>query len=368
MAHDVFISHARKDEQMAHAICEKLESAQVRCWIAQRDMSAGQDWTEATRNAIGSSQLMVLLLSENASAAVHMEREMAHAFYTRRIIVPLRLTDTLPRRDFLFYLGNVRSFDAFGPTAEQQLEAFSRAIHDLVRGQTEAREAAAFHPAHKPAAIPIFSESWIGALHASHYRTLEILKRVAIVASVGGVVYLFWFVHQQNEREMSLGKSNSSAWQSSAGASLDLPRASADVSPLKSAYAYTRFGLWVAPNSGTTPAPQPGPQDTFSQASQPTSSTLPQRQGDPEFTEEVESPQNQGPNGHTVPEDRPQTGIRHPGHRGKSRPKNHQKKLSGSLGSGIAQIKSRLIAGWQHFTGRGKNPATRMTQFERNET
>ena len=79
MARDVFISHAHKDKQMAEVICEKLESAQVKCWIAQRDMPVGGDWTEATRNAIGSSHLMVLLLSENANAAAHIEREMAHA-------------------------------------------------------------------------------------------------------------------------------------------------------------------------------------------------------------------------------------------------------------------------------------------------
>jgi hypothetical protein len=357
MAHDVFISHAHKDKQIAHAICERLESAQVRCWIAQRDMSAGEDWTEATRNAIGSSQLMVLLLSENASAAVHLEREMAHAFYTRRIIIPLRLSDTLPRRDFLFYLGNVRSFDAFGPTAEEQLETFSRAIHDLVRGRTEAREATTLQPAHEGAATPIFSESWIGALQASHYRTLEILKRVAIVASVGGVIYLFWFFLQPNEREISPGKSNSSAWQSIAPASQDLSRASADVSTLKSAYAYTRFGLWVAPKTGATPTTL-GPQDAVavSEASQPTSSTLPQQQGDPELTGgRGESLQSQGQNVHSGSEDRPRTGIRHAGRRGKSRPKNRQKKGNGSLGWRISQMKSRLIAGWQHFVARGKN-------------
>lgn len=358
MAHDVFISHAHKDKQIAHTICEKLESAQVKCWIAQRDMPAGEDWTEVTRNAIGTSHLMVLLLSENASAAVHMEREMAHAFYTRRVIIPLRLTDTLPRRDFLFYLGNVRSFDAFGPTAEQQLEAFSTVIQGMVQGRTEAREATTFHRARGAAAIPVFSESWIGALQASHYRTLEILKRVAIAASVAGAVYLLWFVHQQNERETSIGEGHSPAWQSSAHASLDLPpRASADVSTLKSAYAYTRFGLWVAPHTGAT---QPGTQDPLavSQGSQPTGSTLPPGPGNPETTGEGESLQKDQ-NINSVPQDHPRTGIRHPGHRGKPRPKSHQKKISGSLGWRIAQIKSRLIAGWQHFATRGKDTSDR---------
>src|SRR6202163_3241493 len=105
MSHDVFTRHAHKDKRIADAICEKLESAEMRCWIAPRDISAGEDWTEATRNAIGSSRVMVLVFSENANAAPHIEREIAHAFYTGRTIIPFRLAETLARRDFLFYLG-----------------------------------------------------------------------------------------------------------------------------------------------------------------------------------------------------------------------------------------------------------------------
>ena len=52
MEHDVFISHAHKDKSIADAICEKLESARLRCWIPARDISAGEDWTEVTWNAI----------------------------------------------------------------------------------------------------------------------------------------------------------------------------------------------------------------------------------------------------------------------------------------------------------------------------
>ena len=82
MEHDVFISHAHKDKSIANAICEKLESARLRCWVPARDISAGEDWTEATRNAIGSSRVMVLLLSENGNSAPHIQREIAHAYYT----------------------------------------------------------------------------------------------------------------------------------------------------------------------------------------------------------------------------------------------------------------------------------------------
>ena len=111
MAHDVFISHAHKDKSIADAICEKLESAQVRCWMAARDISASENCVETTRNAIRSSHVMVLLLSENANAAPHIERELAHAFYTGRTMIPFRLANTVSRRDFLFYLGCGRWFN-----------------------------------------------------------------------------------------------------------------------------------------------------------------------------------------------------------------------------------------------------------------
>src|ERR1700745_2580954 len=136
MAHDVFISHAHKDKNIANAICQKLESAQVKCWIAERDIYAGEDWTEATRKAIGSSRAMVLVLSDNANSAPHIEREIAHAFYTKRSILPVRLTKTPPRRDFLFYLSDVRWFDAFNPPPEQHLEALIARVNSMVHGRT----------------------------------------------------------------------------------------------------------------------------------------------------------------------------------------------------------------------------------------
>jgi hypothetical protein len=133
MAHDVFISHALRDRGFVVAICKSLESAQVKCWITERDISAGEDWTEATRNAIASSRLMVLVLSENANAAPHLEREIAHAFYTKRPIFPVRITDTQPKRDFLFYLGNVHWVDAFNSSPEQYLQELTGRIRRILR-------------------------------------------------------------------------------------------------------------------------------------------------------------------------------------------------------------------------------------------
>src|SRR3984893_239366 len=152
MAHEVFISHAHKDKSIADAICGRLESGGLSCWIAARDISAGADWTEAIRNAIGSSRVMVLVLSENANAAPHIEREIAHAFYSKRMIIPFRLAHTLPRRDFLFYLGNIPWFNAPGQPGEQDLDALTVRIKSLVPGPTVTRNAMAAHGATKATA------------------------------------------------------------------------------------------------------------------------------------------------------------------------------------------------------------------------
>jgi hypothetical protein len=221
MAHDVFISHAHKDKKIADAICQKLESAEMRCWIAPRDISAGEDWTEATRNAIGSSRVMVLVFSENANAAPHIEREIAHAFYTGRIIIPFRLAETLPRRDFLFYLGDVRWFDAFGPAPEQHLEALTARIKGLPLGPAVTSSALPSRSANKRTAALNSLNSWKGELRTSNYRTQQIFKRVAIAASVFAGVGLLWLASRQTKHGVSPEESNFGSMYSGRSTSVD---------------------------------------------------------------------------------------------------------------------------------------------------
>jgi hypothetical protein len=253
MAHDVFISHAHKDKHIANAICEKLESAQVKCWIAERDISAGEDWTKATRNAIGSSRVMVLVLSENANTAPHIEREIAHAYYTQRTILPVRLSKTPLRRDFLFYLDGVRWFDAPSQPAEQHLEGLIESVNGMVQGRAVTRDGMPSHSSTESRRTLDFSDSWLGALQASHYRSLEILKRVSIAIILFSLMWLLWFLYSQWKEGASQGGDILGTASSVPAASPDsIHKPSGDPSPAKPAYTYTRLGLWVAPHG--TPA------------------------------------------------------------------------------------------------------------------
>jgi hypothetical protein len=344
MSHQVFISHARKDKGIAEAICEKLESARVRCWIADRDISAGEDWTEVTRNAIGSSRVMVLVLSENANAAPHIEREIAHAFYTGRVIMPLRVTETLPRRDFLFYLGNVRCFDAFSPPAEQHLEAFTASVNGLVRGPTATGETV-------PPGRPIrqtetihFSDSWIGALQASHYQTLELVKRAAVAAAILVIGLLLWFAPWRTKQEIPLAEENRQTPLSGPGAALDSrPQVPGDALS-KPTYTYSRLGLWVAPKNGATTTDQPAEGQPASSSPQPSSlAALPGSNPDQKEASRADSLNDRD----GASASHPRLTSRQEVHHRKGHPRRHTRRVASSAESLVGHIRRELQSVWR---------------------
>ena len=262
MAHDVFISHAYKDEDIADAICEKLESEDLRCWMTPRDISPSEDRMEATRNAIGASYVMVLVLSENANAAPHIEREIAHAFYTRRTIVPLRLANTLPRRDFLFYLGSVRWFNAFSPSAKQHLAALIEHIKSLVPDRLVDSNAVPHRTAIGTTTRPDLSNPWPWEFRPPHYRILAILRGVTIVACLF-LVWLFCFEPNQTKEAVQVAHNNQGPMSSVLGAPLTTSaQAKGETSDSNTAATFTRFGLWESPNTGPTPLAQSAPEAT----------------------------------------------------------------------------------------------------------
>jgi hypothetical protein len=353
MAHDVFISHAYKDKRIAQAICEKLESTRVKCWIAERDISPGEDWTKATRRAIESSRVMVLMLSENANTSPHIEREIAHAFYTKREIIPVRLTQALPRRDFLFYLGDVRWFDAFSPPAEQHLDALTTSVTDLLVARSVPQHATPLHNAILAKAPSYLSDSWIGALRASHYQTLGILKRVAIAFSILAAVWMIWLIFWQAKPEVSPRGNDLSTLKFD-----PLRKDAEDPSITKPTYTYTRFGLWAPSNTSSNPSVQQAPEDTASPAGVERTSSPPpgvNQNGNAEAESlQVDESAN------TKPEQESPAPIknRQKPHRERWRHKIQNRRVRASE-ERLAEIKKRLEALWRQVITLRKEPENR---------
>jgi TolB-like protein/cytochrome c-type biogenesis protein CcmH/NrfG len=132
MTPQVFISHSSKDNAIADAVCHQLESADIPCWMAPRDIEFGSDWTEAIMRGISSCRVFVLVFSENANGSGHVRREVAKAFSLGLHVIPFRIEDTLPQSSLSYFLETVHWLDAVTQPLEKHLTSLTERIKKLL--------------------------------------------------------------------------------------------------------------------------------------------------------------------------------------------------------------------------------------------
>ncbi|MBM4024363.1 MAG: toll/interleukin-1 receptor domain-containing protein [Planctomycetes bacterium] len=134
MAHDVFISYASEDKNIADATCAKLEEHGIRCWIAPRDVEPGANWGEAIVEAISSSRIMVFVFSSNSNQSQHVFREVERAVDREVTIIPLRVENILPSKPIEFFISAQHWLDAITPPLEDHLNTLAEKIR-LILGK-----------------------------------------------------------------------------------------------------------------------------------------------------------------------------------------------------------------------------------------
>jgi hypothetical protein len=129
---DVFISHASKDKTIANAVCARLESAGIRCWIAPRDIVAGTSYGEAIIDAIHAAKVMVLVFSSSANASMQIPKEIERAVSNGVAILPFRIEDVAPGKSLDYFIGSVHWLDAMTPPMEKHLDDLAATVHTLL--------------------------------------------------------------------------------------------------------------------------------------------------------------------------------------------------------------------------------------------
>ncbi len=108
----VFISFSSADKAAAEAVCVGLEAANIRCFIAHRDIRGGEMWDEALRSALDGASALVLLLSTSAKNSGMVKREVAWAASRQTPIVPFRIESVEPGPSLDFFIGIHHWLDA----------------------------------------------------------------------------------------------------------------------------------------------------------------------------------------------------------------------------------------------------------------
>jgi predicted ATPase len=132
LAHDVFICHASQDAAFATAVCERLEKAGIRCWIAPRDPVAGIPYARQLIEAVNGSRILLLLLSESSNKSQHVLRELEIASQSGATILPVRIADVPPAGDIRYYITAVHWLDATAPPIADRLDEIARLTANLL--------------------------------------------------------------------------------------------------------------------------------------------------------------------------------------------------------------------------------------------
>lgn len=71
MRREAFVSYRSEDKEWAERICAALESENLSCWIAPRDIPLGKEWATAIVENLQCCKVFVVVLSS------HRQRAMA---------------------------------------------------------------------------------------------------------------------------------------------------------------------------------------------------------------------------------------------------------------------------------------------------
>ena len=110
--HDVFISYSTKQKEIADAMCHYLEENKIRCWIAPRDIAAGEEYAEVIVKAIKDCKVFVIIFSKYSADSVWCKSETNKAVGSNKIIIPFKVDNTELQGGMSLYLESRHWIDA----------------------------------------------------------------------------------------------------------------------------------------------------------------------------------------------------------------------------------------------------------------
>ncbi|MFT5135201.1 MAG: hypothetical protein ACI9XU_000691 [Arenicella sp.] len=136
MTHEIFISHASADKEIADAMTAALEGAGLQCWIAPRNIRPGDTWGGSIVRAIESSKMMVIIFSENSNASRQVLREVERAVQKDVVLMPFRIDEDTPTGDMEYFLSATHWLDALTPNLDGHLRKLVRISNSILEKPT----------------------------------------------------------------------------------------------------------------------------------------------------------------------------------------------------------------------------------------
>jgi hypothetical protein len=128
----IFISYSSKDRDIAETICQALEVRGQNCWIACRDVGAGENFQEAIVRELRSAKVMLLVFTSNANNSDEIKKELVLAGRHQVIVVPVRVEDVVPNDAFAYEFATRQWVDLFKDW-EREIELLAARIGHILQ-------------------------------------------------------------------------------------------------------------------------------------------------------------------------------------------------------------------------------------------
>lgn len=136
----VFISHEKSDAGKAGEIRRHLEAGGLSCWMAPDDIHGIAPWPEQVEQAIDDCDVMLVVVSANASASKHVSREVDLAVEKGKPLLPVRVEDVAPTGTLNYFLRLAQWIDLFPGSIADHAAALETMLASILaeRGLTPA--------------------------------------------------------------------------------------------------------------------------------------------------------------------------------------------------------------------------------------
>ena len=135
--YDIFISYSSKDQIIADAIVNILESRKIKCWIAYRDAGIGADYAESITKAIKNCKVCVFVFSGESNKSKHVLNEINLCFDENKMIIPFRIENIKMGDALTYYLSKTHWLDALSKPIENHIQNLADKLIALINNNSK---------------------------------------------------------------------------------------------------------------------------------------------------------------------------------------------------------------------------------------
>src|SRR5579883_1478797 len=131
--HDVFVSYATPDVEVAKQVCTALHSRKLNYWFAPEKIRTGDFFATAIADDLNKSKVVVLVLSEQATDSPWVRAEITTALSSKITVLPFMIQKFDLPNEWKLMLSTIQWKEAYRGLIENEIELLVSRVEERLR-------------------------------------------------------------------------------------------------------------------------------------------------------------------------------------------------------------------------------------------